>query len=137
MKVSKKCFICKKEYFKKPTVSKKEWCNSMFCSRVCRGVYQSKYLVKEKSPFGNYKGGTVSKKGYRYISISGKRVLEHRYIVEQFFKIKLSKRQQVHHINHNKLDNRIENLMIMDICEHSKEHNPKGSYFGKNKKFVK
>jgi len=59
---------------------------------------------------------------YIRIRINGKRVLEHRYIMEQFIGRQLKSNEHVHHINHNKSDNRIENLQIMNPSEHVKLH---------------
>ena len=52
----------------------------------------------------------------------GKGIKEHRKVVEEAIGRKLSKNEVVHHINFNKLDNRLENLMIMSIAEHQKLH---------------
>ena len=131
MILKKKCITCKISFSKKVNVSIKSWSKVMFCSRKCRGEYQSKYLIGKKS--SNYKGGTVTKRGYISIYISGKRMYEHRHVMEQFLKRKLNVREHVHHINHNKEDNRIENLELIDIQDHSRLHYPKGSRFGKNK----
>jgi hypothetical protein len=50
------------------------------------------------------------------------RQLEHRKVMEHYLGRKLSKREQVHHINHNKTDNGIKNLLLIDISEHTKLH---------------
>ena len=49
-------------------------------------------------------------------------ISEHRYVMEQFLGRKLTKSEHIHHINHDKLDNRIENLEIISPSEHSKHH---------------
>lgn len=59
---------------------------------------------------------------YKAIKVNGEKVDEHRYIMEQFLGRKLNRDEVVHHINGNKKDNRIENLKIMSLSDHSKKH---------------
>ena len=66
----------------------------------------------------NFGGGR-----YLKLSIDGKTVSEHRYIMEQHLGRKLAEDEVVHHINGNKKDNRIENLQVMGISEHSRLEN--------------
>jgi hypothetical protein len=58
--------------------------------------------------------------GYKTIKINGKKVLEHRYVMEQFLGRKLKSCEFVHHIDNNPQNNAIENLMLTDIHEHRK-----------------
>lgn len=49
-------------------------------------------------------------------------MLEHRYIMEQHLGRKLNVSEAVHHINHSRSDNRLENLEVMGHGEHTKMH---------------
>lgn len=69
--------------------------------------------------------GSISKQsGYRFIYINGKQIQEHRHVIEQHLGRKLSVSELVHHLNHDKLDNRIENLLVVTRSEHKKIHHP-------------
>lgn len=84
----------------------------------------------EKS--SNWKGGRILRSGYIYIKLpshpfSGKQgyIAEHRLVMEKKLGRYLTKKEVVHHINHNRLDNSIDNL---EICSssglHIKIHHP-------------
>lgn len=79
-----------------------------FCSKKC-------YINKRRT-------GYITKQGYKEISIKGRKILEHRFIMENYLKRKLKKQEHIHHLNRNKLDNRIENLIPMSSSEHIKLH---------------
>jgi hypothetical protein len=59
---------------------------------------------------------------YKIKTINGRKIPEHRAVIEELLDVKLDKNQVVHHINGNKKDNRPENLEVMDWREHSRLH---------------
>jgi len=52
----------------------------------------------------------------------GSRILEHRFIMEQYLNRKLDRNEIVHHKNGDPLDNRIENLELHSKETHGKLH---------------
>lgn len=84
----------------------------------------------------NWKGGLTMQKGYRLLMRkdhpSADRdgyVLEHRLIMEKKIGRYLKKDEVVHHINENRLDNRLENLKIMKQGQHSSQHMLGNDYY--------
>lgn len=72
---------------------------------------------KGELPIKKYMSG----RGYKRLDFKGKKVLEHRYIMEQHLNRKLLNTEVVHHINGIRDDNRIENLQVMTLSEHSRD----------------
>ena len=124
----KVCPICKK-IFKWCGESKKYWKKRKYCSIKCSGTTIKKGtipwnkgiqgLVGKDNP--TYKGGrNIAVNGYVRILIvgTGTYALEHRLVMEKHLGRKLKRCEVVHHINHIRTDNRIENLELMGKAKH-------------------
>lgn len=59
---------------------------------------------------------------YKRITVDGKVVLQHRFLVEQLLGRSLSTHEHVHHKDKNYLNNAIENLEVLSSSEHTKLH---------------
>lgn len=85
-----------------------------------------------------WKGGRkILKGGYIGIYIPNKQIYipEHRLIMEEYLGRKLKRQEVVHHINHNKQDNRIENLKLYENTgKHISENHVNQNRFGRFQK---
>lgn len=64
----------------------------------------------------------MNKNGYLTLTINGKKKYVHRMVMEEFLGRELDRKETVHHINGDKTDNRIENLVLMKTSEHIRHH---------------
>jgi hypothetical protein len=109
-----------------PMYGKKSWCSGKKRPEIS-GV---------NHPF--WSGGYwIDVYGYKVIENStinnGVRIKEHRYVMENFLKRKLRKSELIHHINGDKLDNRIENLQIVSRKKHPTIHKLTRAIYGNGK----
>ena len=101
-----KCSFCGEEITRKYVKTTKTGMN--FCSRECHS--RSQYVHG------------LNTAGYKIIRVAGKQVYEHRWVVEQVLGRVLLPSEHVHHINGDKADNRIENLVVLEESTHHREH---------------
>lgn len=63
--------------------------------------------------------GTTDQYGYRWISVSGVKVMEHRHVMAQQMGRQLAPGENVHHRNGDRADNRRENLELWTTSQPS------------------
>lgn len=115
--VKRVCSNCNQEFDTHACYDKRGRKNR-FCSKKCESEYKNLHNSIE-----SWKGGHISKStGYKYVRYNGGQVEEHRLVMMKHLGRELTKDEVVHHINGNKLDNRIENLLLLSNSEHQKLH---------------
>jgi hypothetical protein len=120
----RRCDTCEKEeevtysYLKEKRKNRGE--ERDICNK-CRNLLENRKIPKGKES-GNFKHG-LTKNGYRRMTLDdGTRELEHRYVVSQSLGRKLKKEESVHHIDGDKLNNDISNLILCSKSEHAEIH---------------
>lgn len=102
--------------------------------KIKRGVTNAGYKIGhgnkgDRNP--QWKDGTrISQEGYRLIRVNyehpnqqaGGYILEHRFVMSQHLSRPLHPNEIVHHKDHNKLNNHIDNLEITTREDHQKDH---------------
>jgi len=130
------CDVCKKhfdvsggrarEHIKKGSV---KMCSAECLSRHRKSTCSTvmKKWTKENKGKNVKVGCGITTDGYVWIYMNGRngranQIKLHRYLMEIKIGRKLNKKEIVHHIDENKLNNDISNLQIVSISEHNRIH---------------
>lgn len=105
------CAVCG-ELFRVPTYRKEK---AKYCSRSCLAKEHLKQFAHLR-----FQSTDRPKHTYKTMTVKGKQVRVHRYLMEQHLGRKLASWEHVHHINGDSHDNRLENLAVLSNAAHQK-----------------
>lgn len=101
------CKNCAIKFRTNPAYIARRKSAGIYCSRKCLFEYRRNNLITSKG-----------KDGYLHKNYNR----EHRLVLEKHLGRKLEARENVHHLNGIKTDNRIKNLLIVTNSQHTKIH---------------
>jgi hypothetical protein len=127
--IKRNCIVCSKEFLARAFDIKIG--KGKYCSQRCHGLTirgdknpmsaasgrKDPMLGKFGKDHPSFKSGTTMRRGYRLIYCpSNPRAVcgyigEHRLVIERLIKRPLVQREETHHLNGKRIDNRPENLM--------------------------
>jgi hypothetical protein len=118
-RVEQTCPQCGKPWLLKPSQKHR---GVRYCSRTCESRSRMKRPLDREH---NGKPAVLDEHGYVRIfqpdhprATKGGWIFEHRWIVEQQLGRYLERDEHVHHLNHERADNRPENLQLLSALEH-------------------
>lgn len=91
--------------------------DTVYCSRPCLWANNGKNQMSVSECWWTDQKGYVG----GFVRVDGRKVKvrKHRWLMEQSLGRRLAATEDVHHINGNKQDNRLENLQLIDHGQHS------------------
>lgn len=110
-RVSRKCKYCHKTFLMYRSWLAKKRASGEYCSKACMFAYRRE-TGNPRSKRGPYDGRFTDHQGYVLVSQNGKRVREHRLIMEQMIGRPLEPWEQVHHLDSDRSHNTSENLEL-------------------------
>jgi hypothetical protein len=108
------CAQCSASFSKPVGYSKAQWENARYCSADCRNLARREPRLM---PSGYVR---VFRRGHPLANRDGY-VLEHRLVLYEAG-VEIPPGHQVHHVNGDKTDNRLENLEVLTESDHHRHH---------------
>lgn len=140
--VTKVCQNCGKDFqIASWELKESRFKRGLYCSKSClyetmRGKPMPRKIKPPKTILHAH-GYILEWVGYDYPGAQSGRMLQHRLVMERFLGRSLTENEEVHHINEDKTDNRIENLKLVSSSTHQSYHNNENSHNRKPKVIVR
>lgn len=116
------CLVCGQDFY----IPQYRKDTAKYCSHRCIALAHPENTLKARnaSPIMTRSKATKGENGcknYKTITVNGKSIREHRWIMEQHLGRKLETWEHVHHIDGNHLNNSIDNLEVLSNAEHQRK----------------